>query len=1215
MSFRQDSSYSYKTIRPEIKAVLEQRGQLNNVVQMAMPFVRATTTLQHPEYLGDGNFGFTLGLHAINEDVKWEDIYASQGDGAGLRYPLVGYTYQPNGTSKRIYANPPLKLAEELAFINQFYNEADTLVNTITSPKIPPPGITSLTVGTNKNAMSMFGQIQISVPSLAQLEVLHRTFLIPGVGVILEWGQQFAQEKRSADLGEDLISSINTQYMFPWYNRDNLTKMLKRLAVREVGIREIMDCYTVPLEGKYSWMFGRIGNFGVKANSDGSYDVTVKIIGQGEDSTAYQTKVTAVAPADNSGTVCAQNENSVYSYFTSTVAGGLNFKTLLDSVRNDTQFPSLPELSDQWKGHVIFIEKGNKNEGNVLDPNKPNISTSNFGDMDDAYFLSWRFFVNVVLNHPKHGIMAIFDRAFEGTPDKQNLMKKISLLRPYIDGRGTENEKVLINIPGDLYINDPAELFVGNNPFLRSVDPGVLIIVNEDAAKLAELDPIYKSSGGASFVEENIFTKRFLAKGNFHTSADKADTGENQTGVRDRGFLSTGVWVNHKAVVAAMAGSNTILQGITNLLNAMSGATRNYWKLSLDHSYPPVSSQCSETPPSQTTDANHNYTVIDLNYFENSKYAVNNFLQGPNSVHTFNKFVRNKDGVLVGSDVIDCVVDMSLPRALYTSIATMGLFTNKDLNDIGNVGKSDEQLRLEQLENQNRSPEQQQLESRKCSNALVSDANESLRRMFSFVSISPTNGKSPDLTVIDTTINDNTAFTCGQPNTQLTAEAAGGGYQSGPGAPTQPASTFLQNKAALEEILNSPTCQQCKQQAQTNYLRATSTSAPTDGAARQLQDAGFENGKIPRDKLKEVAPGFFLYGTAADSFVAMREAAARDGVTLALESAYRTFEQQKNLRDRWDSGDRSGLAAQPAVAGRSNHGWALAVDIKVSGRPEVLSWLQSNASIYGFTTIAGDPPHWEFKGTLTQPIEKLPGATNPFDQATKQPTSGSLPNPTFASFSTDCARCSRAQQDLNQLSSANTIDETLRANATLREFPSLFVSFRYVEIFPERMQRKIRCDSDGIKSNAFGVAPTAMSIKADLTLPGIAGIRVGELFWVDRVPSFYKAFGAFQVMSVEHNVSRDGWLTKIEARFNYLGEEWKRRMIELYGKSKTANAISDAVTAPTTNQSSVDLFKPITNQTVGTIPKSTIPRLSPIPNAQNLQLRLPTLPTIGTILG
>jgi hypothetical protein len=108
------------------------------------------------------------------------------------------------------------------------------------------------------------------------------------------------------------------------------------------------------------------------------------------------------------------------------------------------------------------------------------------------------------------------------------------------------------------------------------------------------------------------------------------------------------------------------------------------------------------------------------------------------------------------------------------------------------------------------------------------------------------------------------------------------------------------------------------------------------------------------------------------------------------------------------------------------------------------------------------------------------------------------------------------------------------------ENPELQNAFRYIELLPDWMVAQITNTGDDIFSNAFGAAPGTLSISGDLVLPGINGLRVGELFWIDRIPAFYRVFGAFQVMSLEDNIGRDGWTTRINARFNYLGGAWTR---------------------------------------------------------------------------
>ena len=61
------SSFSYKIINKNIRDILDARSRLDNTVQVAMPFVKATTTIQHSYLDNDlSNMGFTLGLHGIN---------------------------------------------------------------------------------------------------------------------------------------------------------------------------------------------------------------------------------------------------------------------------------------------------------------------------------------------------------------------------------------------------------------------------------------------------------------------------------------------------------------------------------------------------------------------------------------------------------------------------------------------------------------------------------------------------------------------------------------------------------------------------------------------------------------------------------------------------------------------------------------------------------------------------------------------------------------------------------------------------------------------------------------------------------------------------------------------------------------------------------------------------------------------------------------------
>ena len=98
----------------------------------------------------------------------------------------------------------------------------------------------------------------------------------------------------------------------------------------------------------------------------------------------------------------------------------------------------------------------------------------------------------------------------------------------------------------------------------------------------------------------------------------------------------------------------------------------------------------------------------------------------------------------------------------------------------------------------------------------------------------------------------------------------------------------------------------------------------------------------------------------AAAFLAMRRAAAEDGVELTLESGYRTREQQAELYRAWRRG-KGPIAARP---GRSNHQSGRALDIAVNSAPGALEWLEANAARFDFKrTVRSEPWHWEYVKT------------------------------------------------------------------------------------------------------------------------------------------------------------------------------------------------------------------------------------------------------------
>lgn len=114
--------------------------------------------------------------------------------------------------------------------------------------------------------------------------------------------------------------------------------------------------------------------------------------------------------------------------------------------------------------------------------------------------------------------------------------------------------------------------------------------------------------------------------------------------------------------------------------------------------------------------------------------------------------------------------------------------------------------------------------------------------------------------------------------------------------------------------------------------------------------------------------------STADNFVAMRTAAAKDGINLVVNSGWRSDATQVELWNKYCPGGTCGAAkvAKPCSLGGngSNHNSGAALDIAVgcsngtSGcNTPTYQWLKNNGSKYGFiNALPTDPLHWSPSG-------------------------------------------------------------------------------------------------------------------------------------------------------------------------------------------------------------------------------------------------------------
>lgn len=122
------------------------------------------------------------------------------------------------------------------------------------------------------------------------------------------------------------------------------------------------------------------------------------------------------------------------------------------------------------------------------------------------------------------------------------------------------------------------------------------------------------------------------------------------------------------------------------------------------------------------------------------------------------------------------------------------------------------------------------------------------------------------------------------------------------------------------------------------------------------------NGKLPESSLKSVGPGGCtggcrLWTPAANSYLKMKEAAAKEKIYFKLESAYRSYDHQAELYEDYING-RGNFASPP---GQSDHGWGKAIDLYPDSAQ---NWVRKNGRNYGWVwpPETGEPWHFVYVG-------------------------------------------------------------------------------------------------------------------------------------------------------------------------------------------------------------------------------------------------------------
>lgn len=131
---------------------------------------------------------------------------------------------------------------------------------------------------------------------------------------------------------------------------------------------------------------------------------------------------------------------------------------------------------------------------------------------------------------------------------------------------------------------------------------------------------------------------------------------------------------------------------------------------------------------------------------------------------------------------------------------------------------------------------------------------------------------------------------------------------------------------------------------------------------------GYVRGERVELELRSIGGGMYLRSDAAEAFRKMRSAAAADGYSITVNSAFRTEAQQEALvvsRSEW-----------AAPAGFSPHQAGIAVDIESGSGDgtkepdnEGWLWMTSSAASFDWVNVGlkfSEPWHWEYKKDFTR---------------------------------------------------------------------------------------------------------------------------------------------------------------------------------------------------------------------------------------------------------
>lgn len=524
-----------QSFHPYIQYELTRRRKATETANAYMPFVQLTSLTN---VLADNAGGTSqekyaycpsLGIHGQPEE-SFLNIYTPQNNRS-----IVGYaTRMEEGEPTRV----PITISS-----------ADIAVD---PPNIPPPGIVGMTTErSTAGAMGVRGglfraNVKIVAYSVGQMNALLRYFLRPATRVVLEFGRKSSNQNENP--------SVTT---FDWKRKiediNSEVEDIVRLSNNQHSTQErFIRKYIYDNFGKYEIYVGYVVTFKFKYTKSNTYEIDLTI------HSAQQFEV----PIKMTGAraLCGPNQASIQSncgvldiedFFNPTSGFKENSFSNLLGRATDASDP----VGATWNKHVIKLGSNNPQSGTG----------------DSTYLVSWRFFIDVILNDELYGIASVFQSG-----DSRRTLEFLKNSFPKPIGGVKEGS-------GDEFIN---QYEVSWHRFLRSTDAGTMIIDNPSAQEVCRASQLGESQLLQLFPED----QRETISANLNNSdvynmiaANGEELGRFQESPNAKGIssLTKGVWLNSNAIIESFTNADTVSAGLENLLVKMNNATQGFWNLQL----------------------------------------------------------------------------------------------------------------------------------------------------------------------------------------------------------------------------------------------------------------------------------------------------------------------------------------------------------------------------------------------------------------------------------------------------------------------------------------------------------------------------------------------------------------------------------------------------------------------------------------------------------